>query len=300
VKAVAHNLFLRIPELFDLAPSFGVRIAEPFRSAQVAEGRIFGDDALLMVDGELHPGTTASRAMLKPVAWKCLFRPRVFEYAPPSIYAGGLCSENHWHVLTDVLPEILRVDDGNMPILVSRKFRSFDVFEAFGIGRKRIEVVERPTYCHRLTVLPQGAMTMVEKVKALRGRRPEERAGTRKLYVSRFTAKRRRVINESEVVAALHGRGFDVVYPDQMSFTEQAAAFGSAATIVMPHGAAAANLVFSHAPRVIELQPAVGSGVTTQQLCRAIGADYQQVQCRNWGLDMRVDVGEMLRVLANY
>jgi len=66
---------------------------------------------------------------------------------------------------------------------------------------------------------------------------------TRRLYVSRRRARRRRLVNEAEVSALLVRRGFDVVDPCRLGFAEQARLFSEAAVIVGQSGAAMTNLL---------------------------------------------------------
>jgi capsular polysaccharide biosynthesis protein len=74
------------------------------------------------------------------------------------------------------------------------------------------------------------------------------------LYVSRARARRRKVSNESELVAFLAARGFTQVFLEDLPWNEQVALFQSAKIVVAPHGAALANLAFcSPGTRVVEL-----------------------------------------------
>lgn len=77
---------------------------------------------------------------------------------------------------------------------------------------------------------------------------------TRRLYISRARAQRRRVVNESEVMALLTTRGFESVELEDLDVVGQASLFASAEAIVAPHGAGLTNLVFcSRGTKVLEL-----------------------------------------------
>jgi tetratricopeptide (TPR) repeat protein len=71
------------------------------------------------------------------------------------------------------------------------------------------------------------------------------RAPTRKLYLSRRGAGRRRVDNEAEVLAALGPLGFECVHPETLSLREQVRLFSEASHIVGPTGAAFTNMLFA-------------------------------------------------------
>lgn len=68
---------------------------------------------------------------------------------------------------------------------------------------------------------------------------------TRKLYLSRSAMTRRRVDNESEVLAALAPLGFECVRPETLSVRAQIALFSEASHIVGSSGAAFTNMLFS-------------------------------------------------------
>jgi capsular polysaccharide biosynthesis protein len=68
--------------------------------------------------------------------------------------------------------------------------------------------------------------------------------GTRRLFVSRRDAAKRRVVNEDALTFALRGLGFEVVVPGALSFSEQVEAFSEAEIVVGPHGAGLANALF--------------------------------------------------------
>lgn len=73
---------------------------------------------------------------------------------------------------------------------------------------------------------------------------PAPAQGGRKLYLSR-RSRGRRPLNDDELGAYLATRGFETVFPEGMSFAEQAAMFRSAQVVVAPNGSALLNLIFS-------------------------------------------------------
>ena len=66
----------------------------------------------------------------------------------------------------------------------------------------------------------------------------------RRLFVSRCDAKRRRLLNESEVLLELSQLGFEHVTPGCLSFKDQVAVFSQAQIVAGPHGAGLTNLIF--------------------------------------------------------
>lgn len=67
----------------------------------------------------------------------------------------------------------------------------------------------------------------------------------RKLYLSRKNSAWRRLSNEEEVSAALAARGFEVIYPEDMSFPDQVRMFQSAGVVVAPNGSSLMNAIYA-------------------------------------------------------
>lgn len=79
--------------------------------------------------------------------------------------------------------------------------------------------------------------------------------GNRRLYISRQKAKYRRVVNEEALWEKLKAYGFEVVYGEDFSLSEQADIFSSAGTLLGIHGAGLTNAVFMYpGSNIIELR----------------------------------------------
>jgi hypothetical protein len=137
-----------------------------------------------------------------------------------------------------------------------------DIAASFGIGPERLlEMTEAPaTYrCERLVApgepraperTPRWAL---DRLRARFGKPPTPGAPAR-VYLGRGASRRRRVVNEGEVLALLEPRGFVPMVMDDRTVAEQAALLASAECVVAPHGAALTNLVFApHGAFVVEL-----------------------------------------------
>lgn len=66
----------------------------------------------------------------------------------------------------------------------------------------------------------------------------------RRIYISRSGARRRRILNEPEILPLLKQYGFETVRPGEMTVREQMETFASAAVVVAPHGAELTNITF--------------------------------------------------------
>ena len=69
-------------------------------------------------------------------------------------------------------------------------------------------------------------------------------AGTRKIYVSRKDAPRRRMVNEADMTKKLEKLGFEVLQLEGMTIAAQQELFASSGVVVAEHGAALTNIVW--------------------------------------------------------
>jgi len=73
----------------------------------------------------------------------------------------------------------------------------------------------------------------------------------RKLYLSRRNSTWRRLLNEDEISAALAARGFEILYPEEMSFEDQVRMYQSAKIVVAPNGSSLLNAMFASRDMVL-------------------------------------------------
>lgn len=132
--------------------------------------------------------------------------------------------------------------------------------------------------------------------------------GAERIYVSRAQARRRRVVNEPEVIAALTARGFSCVELEHLTWAEQIALFRGAKVVVAPHGAGLANTIFCEpTTRVVECFGRDYVNACFWQLATARGLDYEAVIPSEAGaitvdpkrnqLDFAIDVSALLTAL---
>ncbi|MDF2718417.1 MAG: hypothetical protein K0R28_5342 [Paenibacillus sp.] len=100
-------------------------------------------------------------------------------------------------------------------------------------------------------------------------------AGYRRIYVSRQNAQVRKVTNEEQVCRLLSGYGFQKVLLESLAVAEQIRLFTSAETIVAPHGAGLANLLFCRpGTKVLELYAPNYVNTVYWYLSNHFGLDY--------------------------
>jgi capsular polysaccharide biosynthesis protein len=223
---------------------------------------------------------------------------------------------NYYHFLIEVMPRIgvIEQSDIEMPdrwyVAASTSFQR-ELLTLAGIPEEQRIDSRRVPHVEADTLVVPGLPSMLEHnppwiVPFLRDRlmeQPVDRIPGRGIYVTRGDARHnRRVSNETEVMAALSGRGFSRIDPSRLSVSEQIRAFATASVIVTPHGAALANLVFaSPGATVIELFPAGYAKADYWKLANGVdGLAYQYLlgsgrPVRSLGeflvADIEVDVG---------
>lgn len=81
-------------------------------------------------------------------------------------------------------------------------------------------------------------------IRSMAGWKGSSRPATRRIFISRSDAPRRRVINEPKFHELLRKRGFEILTIDGLNILEQQVLFSSAEIIFSPHGAALTNIVW--------------------------------------------------------
>jgi len=79
---------------------------------------------------------------------------------------------------------------------------------------------------------------------------------TRNIYITRASAKYRKLSNESEIIEILEKHNYEIIDLDKISVAEQITTFGQAKKIIGIHGAGLANLFFaSPKTKLLEIFP---------------------------------------------
>ncbi|NNC88185.1 MAG: glycosyltransferase family 61 protein [Akkermansiaceae bacterium] len=252
---------------FPVPETIAQSTAPPGSPLSFAEARIFSHNGVV-IDAE-----NRLRAGLSPD-----FRPppsghRVLDYSglpePKPVDAHVLalatpaCWKNYFHWIIDALPRLRSLDLRDFDLVCTPLGQPFhaEALEALDIPADRwLEAtVDSHFLCRRVTgvsPLPIGAIDR-DGISFLRDTfRIQPQAPSRRIYVSRSDAWRRRLLNEDDFQPFLRRLGFETVTITGLTIREQADLFSSAQAVIAPHGAALANLVFAPpACRVLELFP---------------------------------------------
>jgi hypothetical protein len=222
----------------------------------------------------------------------------------------NLWSENHFHWQLDFLPRLRGVEEyirrtDNKPKLIlgpepptwQKKYLELlgygpdDWYEYNG---KRLHV--------DTLVVPYAVRFKRSQLEWIRDRLTESVTTDPKefpsnVYISRDDALCRRVLNEDELMDALDEEGFVRVELSKISVENQIRMFAQADTVVGPHGAGFANLMYADDASVIEFF-GVKEGPSTFHTAGILGHQYGCVRCDSVGEDLVVDVGAVMELFG--
>ncbi len=112
----------------------------------------------------------------------------------------------------------------------------------------------------------------------LNGMRPRSSHKKTKIYVTRASAKKRRILNESALIPLLVDLGFELHDPSNLSVREQREIFQQANVVVGCHGAGLTNLVWcERGTCVVEIHAPAEPGLFYWRVCEILGLTYHPV-----------------------
>ncbi|WP_373547093.1 DUF563 domain-containing protein [Chamaesiphon sp.] len=195
-------------------------------------------------------------------SWIKFLKDRTYLSSHPYLLIHDAACTNYGHWMTDAVSRLYYARDliDSHKILLPAIYRNqqyrLESLIPFGVKEDNIVYVDSPVVMIKDFAMPSfmGPCFVNPKdeiVREIRERyhrfynisRPQQ--GTR-LYISRAGASYRKVVNESQVIDLLIGKGFTVVYPEQLSFEEQVRAFAAASIVVGLTGAAFNNMMFMY------------------------------------------------------
>lgn len=193
------------------------------------------------------------------------------------ILLSGRCTQNYFHWLIEYLPRLLFLDGkGEYPFIVNDSLpkqilETLDVF--LPKNTKYIFYNNKDLLFFHNLIIPsmpifhpdnfdipywQGATVSMEhvnfvtkKVSEHLGETWENTKPKRKIFISRRNIQGRQILNQSELESYFSNLGFEMIYPENMSFIEQVTTFRSAKIIVSATGAALSNLIFCHSNTLV-------------------------------------------------
>jgi len=213
----------------------------------------------------------------------------------------------YYHWIVEMLPRIMGAEQyyketGERPtLLVPSALPSWaqESLDMVSKGEYKIEQVQQKTYNVNRLILPTYPEPSPEACSWMRERVRNQSVKSdfsRRIYISRQKANRRRVINESAVVSMLAEYGFDSVVLEDLSIAEQIGLFSQAECIVGPHGAGFANMIYGTDPTIIEIF-GDQKKTTFYRLAKILNNDYQSIRCRTVRKDIQVNTAKVKRTI---
>ena len=176
-------------------------------------------------------------------------------------------SNGYFHFLADALSRLYvvrdRVDDLRLMLPAGYENLDFVTSSLAAFGVKKVEFI-RPNEvleCRSLLMPSHTAPSGNYNEEIIRGVRSvllsaygDSDQGER-IYISRRSARKRRISNENEVMEILSRFGFQTIHAEELSFAEQVQRCSRARCIVSNHGAGLTNILFMReGGKVLELR----------------------------------------------
>lgn len=199
--------------------------------------------------------------------------------------------DNHSHWLTAHLPKLLLLKRLGLEKQVLMPAKRTGVMNATieMIGHApddfKIFDLDRPLAVRRLTVMSTDRFRpkLVRLVPQALG---IDRAapGSRRIFISRAGAERRRLLNEDELWPVLKRKAFERVRMEELSFAEQVALMRETGVLCAPHGAGLTNMMFCPpGTKIIEMADPAFPNPNFYALAAALGHRYWYVKARSVG-----------------
>ena len=161
--------------------------------------------------------------------------------------------KNYWHWMADALPRLRGISGNYYDYVLVPAFKSYskNSVKICGVPTEKIlwcdgashyqadEIIApRPTpmYC-----MSAASVQYIHQSYQIT---PSDNPH-RKLYLSRGDSRRRRWLNENDIIDLLKPYGYEVILAGELSLREQAQLFSEAISIIGPHGAAMTNAIFT-------------------------------------------------------
>lgn len=289
----------------------------------IANGSVLGDGSVLVENHLLSDCTTDFHR--KPEHHQLLSAGRIPKPVP---FNGRLAvvaspgSSNYFHWTLDSIPRLslLKGIDDQIDGYYLDNGSGFhqDWIKLLGLPEDKIicpapdsHLIAKELIVPSFAGLP--GLPSAEGIDFVRSFMPVSSKKGKRIYISRSGARRRRILNEKELLPILSKYGFETVLPGELSIKEQMELFSSADVIVSPHGAELTNLAYCRPEtQVIELFSPYYVNPCFRQLasvCRLkhtalIGRGGERLLHKGtdahyvWA-NMRVDVGQLEKALSD-
>ncbi|MEO6838769.1 MAG: glycosyltransferase family 61 protein [Ginsengibacter sp.] len=163
-------------------------------------------------------------------------------------------SDNYFHWLTEVLPKLIYLKEklDHFKVFLPKdcnKEYQLDTLKLLQINfsylKKDTAFFSRVFICSPFAKYPgfisKESMFKIRDIFKYIETKNEEK---KRIYISRKQVHRRNVLNEEELMPVLIRNGFEIIYPETLSFLGSVALFKNAEILISIHGAALTNMIF--------------------------------------------------------
>lgn len=222
--------------------------------------------------------------------WKQWLKSKIFPETiiEEAIWITDTWSRNYFHWILECLPRLLALQAKgiNAPLLIPEH-----IYGAPYVRESLVDFqVEVITFNFRQTVKvdslylvshdapcafdPEYIRNVIFKYQEIDS--PNFKSASRRIYISRKDAGKRKVENENELLPILSKYGFEILQMELLSFKEQRELMRETKVLLSIHGAGLANLIFMpENAKVIELHPDVERyNSCFYHLAAALNRDY--------------------------
>ncbi len=224
-----------------------------------------------------------------------------------AILLAGWASGNYYHFTFEILSRLAYADQfeeyRDWPVLVDKEALAIgqmsDLFDRVNVWKHPVIMIEncerffvkRMVYISHNMWMPPNFMAGAQQYsrdylfsrsgaehvrKAVLGQGGLSGEGKySRIYLSRKNCRNQRLINAQEVEALFRGKGYQVIYPEELTFAEEVAIFHGADIIAGPTGAAFTNLVYcKEGAKVIAIAPASHNLYCFSNIAYIVGAEF--------------------------
>lgn len=239
---------------------FEVRIPVPH--IRILDGIVVGAEGFLFRGGRLlldsfsQPGTYDKwkrRTVIKAHLQNIYRKRSRFEQA---VWVTDDWSSGYFHWLSDALPKIIvaraEIEEYGLLLPAHVKNLSFvgETLSILGIGNfryvppgetVRVDKLHLPVHTR---ISGDFNESLMREIRQLFRSSVVSKGETRRIYVSRRKANKRRIMNERDILGMLSQFGFAVVETEDLSFREQVDLFSGCEYFISIHGAGLMNMLF--------------------------------------------------------
>ncbi|WP_026966294.1 glycosyltransferase family 61 protein [Algoriphagus terrigena] len=180
--------------------------------------------------------------------------PKSWKKIPLGMWVLDEWSANYFHWMTDCLPRIWEgiEREPDCPVILPESFKSLDyVIQSLDLAGVTAVFFKASQNLHvkkliltaRTATFPNFNPPLADKTRTKLSVKSISEPW-RKVYISRKLAPKRKAHNDADVEILLQKRGFDVVYAEKLSLSQQIQLMSETQLLVCLHGAALTNMLF--------------------------------------------------------